>query len=140
LDESFSNSVSYGRLGAERPAPFLYAEGLGISSACRNADAARALISWRHSPDVIREEVGSLNRIDFPRVDIRSETWFSEILDRGANQAVFPEVLESWEAIPSDYPLRGTGFVAWGRGLMAAISDAVDGAELSKSLREHLRA
>ncbi len=139
LDEAFSSRVSYGRLGQDPPAQFFYAEGLGIASACQNQEAAHSLLAWRHSPDVIREEVTTLNRIDFPRLDIREESWFSDLLDAGANHSVFREVLDSWDAIPANYPISGPGFVTWGRALMAAIADAVDGAELSDALTSHLR-
>lgn len=133
MDETLSEEVSYGPLGDNPPAPFFYAEGLGITSACADPEAAAALINWRHSPDVIREEVTSLNRIDFPRLDLLDEQWFQARIT-GPSQQAYDAVFASWAAIPNDYPLEGQGFVTWGRCLMAAIEDAVNGEGLRSAL------
>lgn len=133
LDNTLSHRVSYGRLGS-LPAPFFYAEGLGITRDSAHPDEAKALIRWRHSPDVIREEVETLNRIDLPRVDIVGEDWFEALLEKGDNRAVLSEVATSWDATPADYPISGPGFVTWGRSLMAAIADAVSGIDLPRAL------
>ncbi len=140
LDESVSPLISYGHLGTVTPAPFFYAEGLGITSASAHPDAARELLRWRHSPPVISEEVSSLNRLDFPRSDVWSEPWFVDILQQGTNQHVFDHVQSSWSVIPAEYPLAGRGFVSWGRGLMTAIAEAIRGEELSVALARNLRA
>lgn len=139
LDSSFSSNVGYGRVGRDRPAQFFYAEGLGITSDCRDVEAAHSVIRWRHSPSVIREEVTSLNRIDFPRRDLVREPWFGEVLAKGDNQAVFDTVMASWDAIPANYPITSEGFVPWGRSLMAALSEAVDGADVAEALDAHLK-
>lgn len=135
LDDSLSRLVSFGRLGSPA-APFFYAEGLGITQSCVHLDAAKALIRWRHSPEVIREEVETLNRIDFPRVDIVGEEWFRRLMNKGINHAVFDEVISSWDAIPVDYPISGPGFLSWGRSLMAAIADSTGGADLSQAIEK----
>lgn len=139
LDSTFSEKVAYGKVGHDRLAQFFYAEGLGITSACLDVEAAQAVIRWRHSPAVIREEVSSLNRIDFPRRDLVNEPWFSEVLGKGDNQTVFDTVMASWEAIPANYPITGQGFVPWGRSLMVALSEAVDGADLAEALDAHVK-
>lgn len=139
LDSNLSSQVAYGLLGQQRPAQFFYAEGLGITSACRNVDEAKAFIRWRHSAHVIQEEVTSLNRLDFPRVDLVREVWFSELLNRGTNRHVFESVMEAWQAVPADYPIARAGFVQWGRAVMAAISDAVQGASVADTLNIHIK-
>jgi ABC-type glycerol-3-phosphate transport system substrate-binding protein len=135
LDDSLSKLVSFGRLGSPS-APFFYAEGLGITQACAHPEWAKALIRWRHSPEVIREEVETLNRLDFPRVDIVGEEWFWRLMNKGINHAVFDEVVASWDSVPVDYPISGPGFLSWGRSLMATIADSVGGADLSQAIEK----
>jgi len=132
-DENLEGSLSLGPIGGANSAQFLYAEGLGISSSCANQDAANALIAWRQSDTVLKEEVTSLNRIDFPRLDLQQKEWFKEQVGWGFNSRVFAEVLRSWGQIAPNYPVRGSGFVVWGRRLMEGVRNTIDGPSMSSS-------
>lgn len=119
--------MGYTTVGDARPAQFVYAEGLGITVGCRNEEAARQFIAWRHSEEVLRAEVEGVRRIDIPRADLRERDWYRNFVATAGLEECLRAVDESWSGIDFRHiPLRAD-FVEAARRLMDAISGTVSG-------------
>lgn len=111
--------------GSVRPAQFLYAEGLGVTSWSAKAPEAAAFIQWRHSASVLEREVRMLGRIDLPRLDLWDMDWYQEHLAcRGL--ATYMEVVRSaWAEVDTGHVARRPDFVKRARALMDFIAPMV---------------
>ncbi|MBW4721383.1 ABC transporter substrate-binding protein [Saccharothrix obliqua] len=111
--------------GPVAPAQFLYAEGLAVTTWCRDRDAARALLRWRHSARVRRFEVERLRRPDLPHRAQRAQPWYEAAVERFGYTGYVPALERSWREIALDHVPRRADFVAVARRLMTEIHERV---------------
>lgn len=120
--EVFRNSDFYA-ISRDPAAQFFYAEGLGIFGGSKQEALAYEFIQWRQSKELLEREICEINRIDFPRLDIREERWFTENLSqKRGNTSSLQVVDDSWGAIDPAYIVKQPGYVSWCETLMSVIS------------------
>jgi ABC-type glycerol-3-phosphate transport system substrate-binding protein len=122
--------------GQARPAQFLYAEGLGVTSWTELSREAAAFIAWRQSEECLRAEVEEVGRLDLPRRDLENFEWFRDAVQARRLDAYLSVVRESWAEAAPDHLTSRVDFVPAARRLMQVLSSVVGGeyADISQAM------
>lgn len=119
------------------PCQFFYAEGLGVLASSSHQELAREFIRWRQSGAVLQHEILELNRLDFPRLDIRGTDWFNQVGSAGTNARVLEIIDASWASIADNYIVTRSDFVLWAHRLMDVITPVISGNQSLAHSYEH---
>jgi len=132
--EDPKNSTIPGKIGysiltgpTDRALQWIYMEGLAISSASKNKEAAWLFLQWRMSRETTMKELTELSRTDTPNLYILNSPEYKEFAEE-RNITDYTEILpESWKLADIRYWPFIPEFVEIGDTFMIEISAALAG-------------